>query len=111
MTTEIPALTLLYLPISKNLQLFATTKYIVSIVFLQLVSTKICIGATVEEFTGTVSFDITVGLNAKFVIKYDADVEVNITTPDGNQVTITKDISLKLVVVQIDGQVVRNNIY
>ena len=59
------------------------------------------------KYIGAVSFDITVGMNTKLVFKYSHDVDVSIITSDDNEMEIVKDTEHQLIVVRVEGQVVR----
>lgn len=56
--------------------------------------------------TESLYIDSTLGDDTKIVITYTADIQVNVTTPNNNPVTTTKNPTLRLITVKIDGRVV-----
>ena len=51
--------------------------------------------------------DSTVGDETKMFFSYSVDIDVvNVTTPGGNNYTVTKDQNLKIITIEIDGEVV-----
>ena len=72
----------------------------------QLINEQITLINGQDTIIQSIYIDSTLGDDTKLTFSYSVDINVNVTTPDGQKYTITKDETLKLITVQIHGQVV-----
>ena len=54
----------------------------------------------------SIYIDSTLRDDTKLVFSYSVDINVYVTTPDGQNYTITKNDDLKMITIQIHGEVV-----
>jgi len=76
---------------------------------VQIASRKKTVSSTDTSLNGTISFDSTIGQNTTLVFSYSGttDIDVNVTSAKGNNITITKDLAAKVVKATVEGQAVR----
>jgi len=79
--------------------------------YLQLINTVLIIPVGEISIVDIIPIDATIGLNTTLVFSYTVDITVEVTVLSGNEVTITKDETLKLITAFIVGEVVCINIY
>ena len=58
------------------------------------------------EYTDSFDLDFTTGLETKLVFRYNYEISVAIQTVNNNSVKITKTDSLKIIVAEVEGNVV-----
>ena len=76
----------------------------------QLINEQITLINGQDTIIQSIYIDSTLGDDTKLTFSYSVDINVNVTTPDGQNYTITKDEALKLITVQIHGQVVSDTL-
>ena len=77
----------------------------------QLINEQITLINGQDTIIQSIYIDSTLGDDTKLTFSYSVDINVNVTTPDGQNYTITKDEALKLITVQIHGQVVSDDAF
>ncbi|KAF6027601.1 CLCA4 [Bugula neritina] len=73
---------------------------------VSIASRKKTVSSTDTSLNGTISFDSTIGQNTTLVFSYSGttDIDVNVTSAKGNNITITKDLAAKVVKATVEGQ-------
>jgi len=70
-----------------------------------LINEQITLPLGQDTIIQSIYIDSTLGDDTKLVFSYSVDINVNVTTPDGQNYTITKNDDLKMITIQIHGEV------
>ncbi|KAF6016854.1 hypothetical protein EB796_024835 [Bugula neritina] len=68
-----------------------------------LINAQVPINASESSYTDKVSFDITIGMETILIFSYSNDINVEVVTGNGNNVLVTKDSSINLIIAKLFG--------